>query len=184
MHAYYDIAGMHDTVGALPGPQSSCLAVTVIVIIFIAVIICSQFDSSALNMARAAHSKAKATKYYPVISVVTLTVTGLLCYAGHVCNYYQKVFEWFRELPAALRDKKWFLIKRRRSVQASPSDTRLKKPTTANRRRLEAGIAEAQRRMPNVYRESVVLPEELAKFPLDEEREMLDSQERVDLDGE
>ena len=36
MHAYYDIAGMHGTVGALPGPQWSCLAVIVIVIIFIA----------------------------------------------------------------------------------------------------------------------------------------------------
>ena len=76
------------------------------------------------------------------------------------------------------------MIKLRRSVQASPSDTRLKKPTTANRRRLEAGIAEAQRRMPNVYRESVVLPEELAKFPLDEERAMLDPQEHVDFDDE
>ena len=73
-HAYYDTPGMHDTVGELPG-----LAVTVIVIIFIAVIICSQFDSGALNMARAAHPKAKATKYYSFISVVTLTATGLLC---------------------------------------------------------------------------------------------------------
>ncbi len=45
-----------------------------------------------------------------VISVVTLTATGLLCYAGHVCNYYTKVLEWFRGLPAVLRDKKWFLV--------------------------------------------------------------------------
>ena len=53
---------MHDTVGALPGPQSSCLAITVIIIIIIAVIIRSQFDSSALNMTQAANAKAKATK--------------------------------------------------------------------------------------------------------------------------
>jgi len=44
-------------------------------------------------------------RVHPVISVVTLTATGLLCYAGHVCNYYVKVLEWFRELPALLRDK-------------------------------------------------------------------------------
>ena len=45
-------------------------------------------------------------RVHPVISVVTLTATWLLCYAGHVCNYYVKVLEWFRELPAALRDRK------------------------------------------------------------------------------
>ena len=55
-------------------------------------------------------------RVHDVISVVILTATGLLCYAGHGCNYYQKVYERFRGLPKALRDKKWFLIKRRRSV--------------------------------------------------------------------
>ena len=30
-------------------------------------------------------------RVHPVISVVTLIATGLLCYAGHVCNYYVKV---------------------------------------------------------------------------------------------
>ena len=39
----------------------------------------------------------------PVISVVTLTATGLLCYAGHVCNYFQKSFEWYQELPVDSR---------------------------------------------------------------------------------
>ena len=39
-------------------------------------------------------------RVHPVISVVTLTSTGLLCYAGHVCNYFQKSFEWFSELPS------------------------------------------------------------------------------------
>ena len=51
-------------------------------------------------------------RVHSVISVVTLTATGLLCYAGHVCNYYVKVMEWIRGLPAVLRDKKWFLIKK------------------------------------------------------------------------
>ena len=32
-------------------------------------------------------------RVHPVISVVTLLATGMLCFAGHVCNYYQKVFE-------------------------------------------------------------------------------------------
>ena len=75
-----------------------------------------------------------------MVSVITLTATGLLCYAGHVCNYYVKVLEWFKGLPAVLRDKRWFLIKRRRSVRGAESETRQKKPTTANRARLERAI--------------------------------------------
>jgi len=94
-------------------------------------------------------------RVHPVISVVTLTSTGLLCYAGHVCNYSLKVFEWFKGLPAVLRDKKWFLVKRRKSVHSrGDADTRHEKPTTANRQRLEAGIKEAIQRMPNVYRDN------------------------------
>ena len=72
-------------------------------------------------------------RVHPVISVVTLTSTGLLCYAGHACDYYQKVLEWVRGLPAALHDMMWFLIKWRRSIIASTGDTRQKKPTNANR---------------------------------------------------
>jgi hypothetical protein len=83
-------------------------------------------------------------RVHPVVSVITLTATGLLCYAGHVCNYYVKVLEWFRELPAVLRDKKWFLIKRRRSIGATPGDRSQKKLKTANRRRLEAAFAGAK----------------------------------------
>ena len=89
-------------------------------------------------------------RVHPVVSVITMTATGLLCYAGHVCNYYVKVLEWFRELPAVLKDKKWFLIKRRRSLCASGGDVTQKKPTTANRRRLEAGIDAALHFMPKV----------------------------------
>ena len=79
-------------------------------------------------------------RVHPVISVVTLRPTGPLCYAGHVCNYYVKVFRWFQELPNLLRDKNWFLIKRRRSLQAPTSRTRQKKATTGIRARLEAGV--------------------------------------------
>ena len=93
-------------------------------------------------------------RVHPVISVVTLTSTGLLCYAGHVCNYYIKVMEWFKGLPAILRDKRWFLVKRRKSLRSSGTETVHKKPTTANRQRLEAGIHEAIKRMPNVYANS------------------------------
>ena len=107
------------------------------------------------------------------MSVVTLTATGLLCYSGHVCNYYVKVMEWFKELPAILRDKKWFLIKRRRSIHATSVDRRQKKPTTANRLRLEAGIAMAMECMKNVYHDSFIAPEHLAQFPWGEEQEML-----------
>ena len=79
-------------------------------------------------------------RVHPMMSVITLTATGLLCYAGHVCNYYVKTLEWFRGLPAVLRDKRWFLIKRRRSTRSSSSEFHQKKPTTANRGRLQAAI--------------------------------------------
>ena len=68
----------------------------------------------------------------PVFSVVTLTATGLLCYAGHVCNYFQKSFEWFQEIPARVGSRKWFNIKRRRSINITHSETTQKEPTTAN----------------------------------------------------
>ena len=123
-------------------------------------------------------------RVHPVMSVITLTATGLLCYAGHVCNYYVKVMEWVRGLPAVLRDKKWFLIKRRRSIKAGATETRQKKPTTANRYRLEAAIQEALRYMPRVYGESAVSPGELYKFPLEGEQEMFEQEELVDLAGE
>lgn len=123
-------------------------------------------------------------RVHPVVSVITLTATGLLCYAGHVCNYYVKVMDWFQELPAVLRDKASFLIKRRKSISATSSDTRQKKPTTANRRRLEAGFAEACRRSPHVYEGSRVNHEQLAKYPENGEQEMLEQQEHVDLNGE
>lgn len=123
-------------------------------------------------------------RVHPVVSVITLTATGLLCYAGHVCNYYVKVMEWMQGLPAVLRDKKWFLIKRRRSIRAGATDTRQKKPTTANRYRLEAAIQEALQFMPRVYKDSIVLQEELNKFPRVGEQEMLEQEETVDLSGE
>ena len=56
-------------------------------------------------------------RVHPMMSVVTLMATGLLCYAGHVCNYYVKVLEWYRGLPAVLRDSQSFLIKRRKSLR-------------------------------------------------------------------
>ena len=88
-----------------------------------------------------------------------------------------KVMEWHRELPAVLRDKKWFLIKRRKSIRSSGADMRRKKPTTANRQRLSAALQEAMRRMRNVYQDHVLNPEALAKFPDDGEQEMADDDE-------
>jgi endonuclease/exonuclease/phosphatase family metal-dependent hydrolase len=128
---------------------------------------------------------------HPVISVVTLMSTGLLCYAGHICNYYLKTFEWFSGLPNVVRDKKYFLVKRRKSIRASDSHTRHKKPTTANRQRLFAAICACQKRMPKVYENTHILQEELAKFPEQGELEMeeapLEQEDKVrehDLKGE
>ena len=38
-------------------------------------------------------SSLLTARVHPVISVVTLTTTVLLCYAGYVCNYYVKIME-------------------------------------------------------------------------------------------
>ena len=122
-------------------------------------------------------------RVHPVMSVVTMAATGLLCYAGHVCNYYVKTLEWFRGLPAILKDRRWFLIKRRKSIRAPTGDTRQKKPTTANRTRLEKGMKEAMRRMPNVYKGSVILEADMAKFPVEGEQEMLEQTDSVELRG-
>jgi hypothetical protein len=92
--------------------------------------------------------------------------------------------DWVRGLPAVLRDKKYFLVKRRRSIRASAAETQQKKPTTANRRRLEAGIADARTHLPRVYADSVVLPDEMSKYPLEGEQEMSEQHESVDLAGE
>ena len=92
-----------------------------------------------------------------MMSVITLTATGLLCYAGHVCNYYQKTMDWIRSLPAVLRDNKWFLIKRRHSIKTGHTDTRQKKPTTANRYRLQAAITEALLYAKCVHREHFLI---------------------------
>ena len=123
-------------------------------------------------------------RVHPVMSVITMTATGLLCYAGHVCNYYQKVMEWVTSLPAVLRDKKWFFIKRRKSLSVAASGIRQKKPTTANRHRLEAGIKEALKFLPTVYKYSKISEAELSRFPAHGEQEMLDAEEVVDLKGQ
>ena len=124
-------------------------------------------------------------RVHPVISVVTLTSTGLLCYAGHVCNYFQKTFEWFSELPSRIGNHSWFMIKRRRSINATASDTTQKKPTTANRHRLEAAFGELFEFMPNVYEGSRVDHDILAEYPAEREQEMLDPIEPDgDLTGE
>ena len=83
-----------------------------------------------------------------------------------------------------LRDEKWFLIKRRRSIRATAAETQQKKPTTANRFRLEAAIAEARLHIPKVYENSIDMPEELCKYPVEGEQEMLEPHEDVDLTGD
>ena len=81
---------------------------------------------------------------------------GLLCYAGHACNYFQKSFEWFQDSPAHIGNRKWFNIKRRKSINATASDTTQKKPTSANQARLSAAFKACFQYLPNVYAESRV----------------------------
>ncbi len=48
----------------------------------------------------------------------------------------------------ALKGRQWCLVLRRKSLRAPASGDCQKRPTKANRRRLEAAIVEAQKRMP------------------------------------
>ena len=90
-----------------------------------------------------------------------------------------------KELPAKLGERQLFCIRRRRSLRSnSDNSSRHKKPTTANRSRLEAAIPEAFRFMPNVYKDSDIKPEELNKFPVVGEKEMHEHCDYVDLTGE
>jgi len=76
-------------------------------------------------------------------------------------------------------------VKRRKSLHAAPSgESSQKKPTTANRARLEAAIAEAKEHLPHVYADSLDCPEALERFPVCGEAEMLEPEEVVDLSGE
>ena len=89
-------------------------------------------------------------------------------------------------LPNILQDKKYFLVKRRKSIRANDtSHTRHKKPTTANRQRLFAAICACQSRMPHVYKNTHILQEELEKFPEQGELEMeeapLEQEDKVRL---
>ena len=120
-------------------------------------------------------------RVHPVRSVITLTPTGHMGYTGYVCNYYQKDMEWVHSLPVVEQDKKWFLIKCRGSISAVATGIRQKKPTTANRRRLEAGIKEATKFLLAVYKYSNISQDELNRFPAHGEQEMLDPEEVVDL---
>ena len=124
-------------------------------------------------------------RVHPVVSVITMMATGLLTYGGHICNYYVNVLEWFKELPNILRDSRWFLVKRRKSIRATEAQRRQKKPTTANRRRLEAGIADALKFMPTVYRseDTTINLERLGKYPEEGEVEMHEQGESVSLDS-
>ena len=123
-------------------------------------------------------------RVHPVISVVTLTATGQLCYTGNVCNYYQKVLEWHNSLPAVLRDKKWFFVKRRKSINAVSRESHQKKPTTANRLRLMAAFRTLKETMPKIYDDSQIVLAELDKFPVEGELEMDEIDTAPDLRGE
>ena len=102
-------------------------------------------------------------RVHAVMSVLTLTATGQLCFAGHVCNYFQKTLEWCHGLPGKLRNKEFFVVKRRKSLKPFPVHKRQKKPITANRKRLMKAILEAIRFLPTVYAHSWIDEDHLKK---------------------
>ena len=65
-----------------------------------------------------------------------------------------------------------------------PAISKLKKPTTANRARLEAALGELIKYMPNVYKGSYRSDENLAKFPHGAEVEMEEEECAPELRGQ
>ena len=95
------------------------------------------------------------------------------CYMLHAtCYTLQATCFMFRMFPALLENKKWFLSRRRRSFRAPAGRMRLKKPTTANRERLEAAFKELMEFLPNDYAGSDIPPENLAHLPAGAAEEM------------
>jgi len=120
-------------------------------------------------------------RVHAVMSVLTLTATGMLCFAGHVCNYYQKVMEWVQSLPAVLREKQFFVVKRRRSLRAPSINTRQKKPITANFKRLQGAILECHQFMPTVYAHSWINEEQLRKVTYQDGEEEKEPEDNFEL---
>ena len=77
-----------------------------------------------------------------------------------------------RMFSALLENKKWFRSTRRRSFREPAGRMRLKKPTTANRERLEAVFKELMEFLPNDYAGSDIPPENLAHLPAGAAEEM------------
>ena len=82
-----------------------------------------------------------------------------------------------------LREKQWFLTKRCQRLCQSSGESVQKKPTAANRLRLEQAIRDAIEHLPRVYRDSTALPEELSKPPVVGEREMAEQAESLNVTG-
>ena len=123
-------------------------------------------------------------RVHPVISVVTLVSTGLLSYAGHVVNYFVKTMEWLSDLPVELRQKNFFLVRRRRSICRAQAETSKKKPTTANRDRIVGALKCLLISMPRIYKTITLNRTRLAAFPIEGEREMDEEDVPADLSGE
>ena len=121
------------------------------------------------------------SRVHAVMSVLTLTATGMLCFAGHVCNYYQKTLEWVHSLPAVLRDKQFFVVKRRRSTRAPAVSRTQKKPITANLGRLKAAILECIVHMPTVYAHSWINEEHLKNVTFADGASEREPDDRFDL---
>ena len=50
---------------------------------------------------------------HPFVQVYTIPTTGELAFAGHVCNFRQKVHEWVKELPVRPKNMPYVLVKPR-----------------------------------------------------------------------
>ena len=50
---------------------------------------------------------------HPFVQVYTIPTTGELAFAGHVCNFRQRVHEWVKELPVRPKNMPYVLVKPR-----------------------------------------------------------------------
>ena len=72
---------------------------------------------------------------HPFVQVYTIPTTGELAFAGHVCNFRQKVHEWVKELPVRPKNMPYVLVKPR--PNHTDPDQRARLPFTIDVQRVK-----------------------------------------------
>ena len=87
---------------------------------------------------------------HPLVQVYTIPTTGELAYVGHICNFKQRVTEFFKSLPILPAEMPFVLVRPR--LAPSTADRRPRPPVRAHVPRVWAAFQWLQRHNP-YYRE-------------------------------